>query len=98
KGTQKGTITDDQGSFSLDVPEEDAVLVFSFVGYHSQEVPVGNKTLLDVVLSVDTKTLEEIVVVGYGVQKKSDLTGAISSISSKDLAETPAGNFLEQSQ
>ncbi|GAB3280691.1 TonB-dependent receptor [Larkinella harenae] len=98
KGTQRGTTTDGNGQFRISVPDKSAVLVFSFVGYLSQEVSLGAKTDLNVILQTDEKTLSEVVVVGYGTQKKRDLTGAISSISSKDIAETPAANFLANAQ
>ncbi len=80
KGTQTGMISDVDGSFSIEVPDKDAVLVFSFVGYLSQEIAVGGGTHLEVALKVDQKSLEEIVVVGYGGTQKVNLTGAISTI------------------
>lgn len=79
KGTSQGTTSDIDGNFSLDA-DNDAVLVFSFVGFISQEINVGGRTRVDVVLQSDTKALEELVVVGYGTQKKVNLTGAVSSI------------------
>ena len=98
KDTQRGTTTDGNGQFRISVPDKSVTLVFSFVGYLTQEIPIGSKTTLSVVLKTDEKTLSEIVVVGYGTQKKRDLTGAISSISSKDISETPAANFLSNAQ
>src|SRR5690606_5642533 len=77
---------------------ERAVLLFSFIGYQSQSIAVAGRSVINVVLLEDTAALDEIVVVGYGTQRKSDLTGAISSVSSQDLQQTPASNFLEQSQ
>lgn len=97
EGTNIGTVTDIDGEFSLDV-DPGAVLRISFIGYTAQRVTVGNQSTVNVVLTEDQSSLEEVIVVGYGSQRKSDLTGAISSISSKDLQETPAGNFLEQAQ
>lgn len=85
KGTQRGMTTDAEGKFSIDVPEENAVLVFSFVGYSSQEVAVGNRTILNIQLKEDERGLDELVVIGYGTQKKRDLTGAISSVKSSEL-------------
>jgi len=79
KGTTKGTTTDIDGNFTLDAENSD-ILVFSFVGYISQEVAVGGKTRIEVILASDTKALEELVVVGYGTQKKVNLTGAVSAI------------------
>lgn len=80
KGTQRGTTTDANGKYKIDVVNANAILVFSFVGYQVQEVQAGNKSGLDIRLKVDTKALEEVVVVGYGVQKKKDMTGAVSTI------------------
>ncbi len=85
KGTQTGTTTRASGDFELNVPDENAVLVFSFVGYISQEINVAARTAVDVVLKADTKALEEIVVVGYGTQKKVNLTGAVATVNSEDL-------------
>ncbi len=85
KGTQQGTTTDSDGIFFILVPDEEATLVFSFVGYTSQEVVVGNRTNLEIKMLVDTKALDELVVVGYGVQKKSDLTGSVASVSADQL-------------
>lgn len=98
KNTSIGTVTDVEGVYSINVPNEDDILVFSSIGYITQEVAVNGRTTIDVIMAEDVQSLEEVVVVGYGTQKKSDLTGAISSVSSKDLAETPAGNVIEQSQ
>lgn len=85
KGTNKGTTTDINGDFSMNVPNENNLLIISFVGYESQEVTIGNRTIFDISLKADLKQLEEVVVVGYGEQKKRDLTGALSSIQSKDI-------------
>ncbi len=85
KGTQKGAITDIDGTFSLSVPDGKAVLVFSFVGYDPQEVVVGNSSVLNISLKPDLRTLDEMVVVGYGEQRKKDLTGAVASLQTKDI-------------
>lgn len=85
KGTQQGTATDSDGTFSMLLPDEGATLIFSFVGYVSQEVVVGARTRLEIALAPDTKALEEVVVVGYGVQKKSDLTGSVVRVSGKNF-------------
>lgn len=98
KGTQQGTITDVEGHYSLAVPDAGAVLIFSFVGYLSQEVTIGNQASVDIVMQVDEKALEEVVVVGYGTAKRSDLTGAIVSISEKELKSRPVSNALEAMQ
>lgn len=87
KGTTVGTTTDTEGKFSLTVPDESAILVFSFIGYKSAEIVVGNQSTLNIVLQSDSRELDEVVVIGYGAVKKSDLTGAISSISKKDIGD-----------
>ncbi len=89
KGTVNGTITDVDGSYSLNVSSSDAVLVFTYVGYQSKEVEVGNQTVIDVDLVLDVAQLDEVVVVGYGTQKKSHLTGAISKVTNKKLDQLP---------
>ncbi|MEZ4905291.1 MAG: TonB-dependent receptor [Spirosomataceae bacterium] len=98
KGTQRGTTTNAEGKFKVDVPNSDAVLIFSFVGYLSQEVVVGNRTQLSINLKVDTKALEEIIVVGYGTQKKADVTGAVFSVKPEKTAELPNYNVLQSLQ
>ncbi|WP_149242772.1 TonB-dependent receptor [Dyadobacter sp. 32] len=95
KGTSQGTTTDSKGSFELDIPKEESVLVFSFVGYISQEIVVGNRTSLQVTLVADNKALEELVVVGYGTQKKVNLTGAVSQVQAKDLENRPLNNMSQ---
>ncbi|WP_460969929.1 SusC/RagA family TonB-linked outer membrane protein, partial [Spirosoma migulaei] len=91
KGTTRGTTTDSKGFYQVNVPDQTAVLVFSFVGYLSQEVTVGNRTTLGIKLETDTKALSEVVVVGYGTQKKVNLTGAVSSVSSEEITRRPVG-------
>ncbi|GGM78214.1 SusC/RagA family TonB-linked outer membrane protein [Dyadobacter beijingensis] len=94
KGTQRGTSTGASGEFSLDIPDGgQPVLVFSFVGYKSQEVTVGNQSALNVTLAPDENALEEVVVVGYGTVKKSDLTGAVGTIKAEVLQERPASSL-----
>ncbi|MGC3947558.1 MAG: TonB-dependent receptor [Chryseolinea sp.] len=89
KGTAQGTTTDAQGKFQLDVNQADAVLTFSFIGYKNQEITVGNRTTLDVSLEEDVQSLDEVVVVGYGTVKKSDLTGSVSSVKSDAFKDMP---------
>lgn len=84
KGTGGGTTTDTEGLFSINVPGEQSVLVFSFMGYLNQEVLVANRTSFDIKLQVDNKQLDELVVVGYGSQKKGNITGAVSTIKVDD--------------
>jgi TonB-linked SusC/RagA family outer membrane protein len=98
KGTQRGTTTDAVGKYKLALSDNNEVLVFSFVGYLSQEIKIGSQTTLNVSLKLDTKALEEVVVVGYGVQRKKDLTGAVSTISSemfKERKETQVAQALQ---
>jgi iron complex outermembrane receptor protein len=85
KGTTTGTATDGSGNYSLTVPGNETVLVYSFIGYVSQEAIVGSRTSVDVVMAPDVTALSEVVVVGYGTQKKEDLTGAVTAISAKDF-------------
>jgi TonB-linked SusC/RagA family outer membrane protein len=92
KGTSTGTVTDAEGHFQLTVPEGVTVLVYSFVGYVSQDVPLDGKTTVAIRLTPDTKSLDEVVVVGYGTQKKVNLTGAVSSIDAADLNSRPITN------
>lgn len=84
KGTSNGTVTDFDGNFQLSVPQGETLL-FSYVGYISQEVIVDNKSVLSIRLAEDTQALEEVVVIGYGIQKKSSVTGAISQVKSEDM-------------
>ncbi len=95
KGTSQGTTTDQAGEFTVSVPDQSSVLVFSFVGYVSQEVTVGSKTRLNLSLEPDTKVLSEVVVVGYGTQKKSDLTGSVASIGEKDFTQGVNNSALQ---
>lgn len=85
KGTTLGTVTDAEGRFSLNLPESVTVLTCSFLGYETVEVNVTNQTNLDIVLQSSSKALNEVVVVGYGTQRKSDLTGAVGSVSSENF-------------
>lgn len=91
KGTTNGTITDMDGKFDLEVPAG-AQLVVSYIGYITQEFAVGNKTTFQIVLKEDTQNLEEVVVVGYGVQKKVNMTGSVAAINSESLANRPVTN------
>jgi TonB-linked SusC/RagA family outer membrane protein len=93
KGTSKGATTNTSGEYQIDITETGSILVFSYVGYLTQEIEPGNRTTLDVTLKTDDKALEEVVVVGYGTQKKSDLTGSISSIKAEDLKRLPTTSF-----
>ncbi|WP_374759452.1 SusC/RagA family TonB-linked outer membrane protein [Dyadobacter fanqingshengii] len=98
KGSRSGTNTDVEGQFKIDVPDNGAVLVFSSVGFITQEVPVGARSIIDIKLDADMKALTEVVVVGYGSQKKSQTTGAISSVSAKQISEMPITNIGQAMQ
>ncbi len=89
KGTSIGTITDVEGNYRLSAPDDATTLVFSFVGYTAKEVPINGQTTINVTLESDIKALEEVVVVGFGTQKKADLTGSVASISAAEIAEKP---------
>lgn len=95
KGTTIGTITDIDGVYRLEIEKSsDAILVFSFIGYTTQEVSVGNKSSVNVVLQEDAINLNEVVAVGYGVRKKSDLTGAVNSVNAAAITETGKTSVL----
>lgn len=98
KGTSSGTISDIDGSYALTVPNEQAVLVFSFIGLTTQEVTVGNRSVIDITMDSSLEALSEVVVVGYGVQRKSDITGAMSSIGDRDLRDVPVANITQALQ
>src|SRR5687767_3029387 len=85
KGTSVGTSTDATGSYTLSVSGDNAVLVFSFIGYLTAETPVGSQTIINQTLKADIKALEEVVVVGYGTQRKADLTGAVGGLRASDV-------------
>lgn len=97
KGTRNGIITDIDGKFSLTLGQSDAVEV-SYIGYMTQNVSVKNKTNISVVLKEDTQTLDEVVVVGYGTQKKVNLTGAVSSVSAEVMESRPVTNIAQALQ
>ena len=90
KGTTVGTVTDIDGKFSLNVPADAKTLLFSFVGMTSQEITLGTQTVFNIVLKEETKGLEEVVVVGYGVQKKETVVGAITQVNSEKLMQAGA--------
>ncbi|NDW12983.1 TonB-dependent receptor [Bacteroides sp. 214] len=90
KGTTTGVITDLDGKFTVNVPSDKSVLVFSYVGYVTQEITVGARRTINVTMAADDKMLDEVVVIGYGTVKKKDLTGAVSSVSASSLAAVPA--------
>lgn len=93
KGTTIGAITDGDGNFALNVPDVTATLVFSFVGYVTKEVLLEGRNSVDVILEEDIMNLEEVVVVGYGTQRKRDITGAVSTVSSSDIKKIPVAGI-----
>ena len=95
KGTTNGTTTDASGKFSLNIQSESSVLVFSFIGYTTQEVTVGNQTNINISLRTDVQALQEVVVVGYGTQEKVNLTGAVGVTSGEALRNRPIANVGE---
>lgn len=95
KGTTQGTVTNADGNYSLTNIPEDATLQFSFVGMLTQEIEVGNQTTIDVTMKMDAIGIEEVVAVGYGVQKKATLTGSIGSVQNEEINIRPAVNTTE---
>ncbi|MGN6181856.1 MAG: TonB-dependent receptor [Mucilaginibacter sp.] len=94
KGSSTGTITDINGNFSIAVDNNEAVLTFSFIGYEKQDVKIDGKHVLNVVMSPSSTTLNELVVVGYGTQKKVNLTGAVSTVDAKQLEDRPVTGVI----
>ena len=95
KGTTTGTITSLDGSYSLDVPEPGNTLVFSYIGYQLYETVVEGRSIINIELSLDAQSLEEVVVVGYGIQKKESVVGSISSINNKTIVSIPVSNITQ---
>ena len=95
KGTQKGIVSDAEGKYQLSGVPAKATLVFSFIGYLKQEIEANNRTVIDVVLEADVKSINEVVVVGYGTQRKIETTGSIASVKSSDLVQTPVANVAQ---
>lgn len=93
KGTNQGGSTDGKGNFKLTVPNSNAIIVISYVGYETKEIVVGNKTVFDVTISSKNDMLDELVVIGYGTQRKSDLTGSVGSVKADQLLERPAASL-----
>ena len=97
KGTTTGVITDFDGNYQLAVPQ-DGTLVFSMIGYKTQEINVAGKTVINVVMKDDVETLEEVVVIGYGAVKKGDLTSSIAAVKGEDLRSLSTGNAMNSLQ
>jgi TonB-linked SusC/RagA family outer membrane protein len=98
QGTTTGVVSDGEGRYRISVPGSETVLSFSFIGYVTQEIAVGDRREIDVSLSEEATAIEEVVVVGYGVQRKSDVTGAVVSVSDKQLKDRPVANMMEALQ
>lgn len=98
QGTTQGAVTDGQGNYSISVTGDDATLVFSFIGYSTQAVPVGSQTTINVTLEPDVTSLDEIVVTAYATQKKKDLTGAVGVINTDELTQMPQSNVTQAIQ
>jgi TonB-linked SusC/RagA family outer membrane protein len=95
KGTSKGSVTDSDGQYILDNVTAADILVISFIGYNTEEIVVGGRTTIDIDLTPDVKTLSEVIVVGYGTQRKVETTGAIASIKAEDIIQTPVTNVAQ---
>ncbi|AKP53479.1 SusC/RagA family TonB-linked outer membrane protein [Cyclobacterium amurskyense] len=98
KGTNIGTVTDIDGNFSLNVPNENATLVISFLGYETREESLNGRSIINVELSEDAKGLDEFVVIGYGIQKEREVTGSITSVEADQLEDQPVGQFVQKLQ
>lgn len=98
KGTTTGTSTDAEGHYTMSLENGEGTLVFSFIGYVSEEYAINNQLKIDVTLFPDINTLSEVVVVGYGEVKKRDLTGSVASVASEDIVKTPTHNAVESMQ
>lgn len=93
KGTTVGTATDIDGRFTINVPKKGSVVVVSYIGYKPQEFVYSGQSSLEVRLTEDTASLEEVIVVGYGVQKKATLTGSVSQVGGEDIKKVSAANL-----
>ncbi|MBO0948461.1 SusC/RagA family TonB-linked outer membrane protein [Fibrella forsythiae] len=93
KGTTQGSVTDATGNFSINAPNRNGSLVFSYIGFVTQEIPINNQSAINVTLAADTKALNEVVVVGYGVQRKETITGSVVAVKGGDLVKSPTTNL-----
>ncbi|MCG8306499.1 MAG: TonB-dependent receptor [Cytophagales bacterium] len=98
KGTTQGTVTDAGGKYSIEVPNENVILMFSSVGFITEEIVVGNRSVIDINMAPDITALDEIVVVGYGIREKKSVTGAVSSVDSEQLRAVPVANAAARLQ
>ncbi|MBK7007366.1 MAG: carboxypeptidase-like regulatory domain-containing protein [Saprospiraceae bacterium] len=97
-GTLTGTVTDFDGSYTLNVNSGNAKLIIKYVGYAMQEIEIANRNVIDVLMGEDGVMLEQVVVVGYGVQRKSDVTGSISSVKGKEIEKIATSNIEQALQ
>jgi TonB-linked SusC/RagA family outer membrane protein len=98
KGTTTGTVTDAEGTYTINVPDAGGTLIFSSVGFLSQEVPIGSGSTVDIKLATDSKALTEVVVVGYGSQLKREITGAVQTVSAADVKDVPVSQVTQKLQ
>ncbi|MDR2233513.1 MAG: TonB-dependent receptor [Tannerella sp.] len=98
RGTTQGTVTDANGAYSLNVPNSDAVLEFTYVGFNKQDITVGSQRVINVTMIEETSQLDEVVVIGYGTVKKKDLTGSVGSIRRRDIGELAVVNVEQMIQ
>ena len=89
KGISSGAITDVDGNFSIQVPDRKAILVFSYTGYTTQEQEVGDRNVFTIMLAEDASQLNEVIVTGYGTEKRSNISGSVSTVSAEEFAERP---------
>ncbi|MGD1889666.1 MAG: carboxypeptidase-like regulatory domain-containing protein, partial [Cyclobacteriaceae bacterium] len=98
KGSAVGTVTDIEGKYNIEVPDNDGILIFSSIGYLTQEIPVNGRSVVDFAMSEDVQSLEEIVVVGYGSQLKKEVTGAVQSVDAAELRDLPVAQVTQKLQ
>lgn len=98
KGTSTGATTDANGNYSISTQQNSGTLIFSFVGYATQEISIGNQSVINISLESDTRALQEVVVTGYAAQQKKNITGAVAIVDTKEMTKIAASNFAEQLQ
>ncbi|MDN5200068.1 TonB-dependent receptor [Fulvivirgaceae bacterium BMA10] len=98
KGTTVGTITDAEGSYQLDIPDDATTLIFSFVGYLTEEIEIGDRTVVNVTMTPDINQLTEVIVIGYGTQSKESLTGSVETVGAEKLQQVPLPSFEQTLQ
>jgi len=98
KGTNKGTQTDFNGNYSIEIIDQDAILEISFIGYQRQEIPINSQKTIDIMLQMDQEALDQVVVVGYGSQLKREVTGSLQSIELEGLQDQPVSQVTQQLQ